>query len=126
MSSFSSFVASLPVSGPVAPLSVAGGSFRPAFVCLGSRVVPSAWFRPVVSGVVSSLSWDLARSAVVAVVGGHSFVCLASALGGVGSPDAVALVAALRVARRAGVPVSLLGAPGASGVVRPGYFCAVA
>ena len=125
MSSFSSFVASLPVSGPVAPLSVAGGSFRPAAVLVGPRFVPSGAFLPVVSGVVSSLSWDLARSAVVAVVGGRSFVCLASALGGVGAPDAVALVAALRVARRSGVPVSLLGAPGTSGRVCPGYFCAV-
>ena len=125
MSSFSSFVASLPVSGPVAPLSVADGSFRPASVRVGSRVVPSGWFRPVVSGVVSSLSWDLAHSAVVAVVGGRSFVCLASALGGVGAPDAVALVAALRVARRSGAPVWLLGAPGATGYVCPGYFCGV-
>ena len=136
-SSFASFVAALPVAGAVSsvpaarvapPVSGAGClscSFVPASLRVGSRVVSSSRFLPVVSGVVSSLSWDARRLAVVAVVGGVSLVCLASGLGGVGSPDAVALVAALRSARASGVAVDVWGAPGASGRVCPGYFCGV-
>jgi len=133
-SSFASFVASLPVAGavspvvapaPVASCPLASGAGVPASLRVGSRVVPSSSFLPVVSGVVSSLSWDARRSAVVAVVGGRSLLCLASGLGGVGAPAAVALVAALRVARASGVVVDVWGAPGSSGRVCPGYFCGV-
>lgn len=127
---FSSFVAALPVSGPVsvlAPVAVppSFSGFVPSSLRVGSRVVSSSRFLPVVSGVVSSLSWDSRRGAVVAVVGGVSLACLASGLGGAGSSDAVALVAALREARRSGVAVSVWGAPGSSGRVCPGYFCGV-
>ena len=101
------------------------GSGVPALLRVGSRVVPSSSFLPVGSGVVSSLSWDARRLAVVAVVGGRSLVCLASGLGGVGSSAAVALVAALRVARASGAVVDVWGAPGSSGRVCPGYFCGV-
>jgi hypothetical protein len=114
------------VAGPVAfACPLVSGSGVPALLRVGSRVVPSSSFLPVVSGVVSSLSWDARRLAVVAVVGGRSLVCLASGLGGVGSPAAVALVAALRVARASGAVVDVWGAPGSSGRVCPGYFCGV-
>jgi hypothetical protein len=129
-SSFASFVAALPVAGAVSPVAapvcpLASGAGVPASLRVGSRVVPSSSFLPVCSGVVSSLSWDARRLAVVAVVGGRSLVCLASGLGGVGSPAAVALVAALRVARASGAVVDVWGAPGSSGRVCPGYFCGV-
>ena len=129
-SSFASFVAALPVVGAVSSLSLCPAApapvgFVPASVSVGGRLVPSSCFLPVVSGVVSALSWDAARGAVVAVVGGRRLLCLASALGGTGSADSVALVAALRAARRGGSVVQVWGAPGASGRVASGYFCGV-
>jgi len=132
-SSFASVVSGLAPVGPVSvlapvvvpPVAPAFVGFVPAALRVGGRVVSSSRFLPVVSGVVSSLSWDAGRGAVVAVVGGHRLLCLSSGLGGVGSPDAVALVAALRVARSSGAPVQVWGAPGSSGCVCPGYFCGV-
>ena len=129
--SFASFVAALPVVGAVSSLSLCPApsapstpvGFVPASVSLGARLVPSSRFLPVGSGVVSALSWDAARGAVVAVVGGRRLVCLVAALGGAGSADSVALVAALRAARRGGWEVQVWGAPGVSGRVASGYFC---
>jgi hypothetical protein len=125
--SFASFVSALPVVGAFAPVSAPPVSFLPASVSLGrAGVVPSSRFLPVASGVVSGLSWDSVRGAVVvSLSSGASFRCLAAGVGGVGSPDAVGLVAALRAARKSGVPVRLVGAPGASGRVASGYFCGI-
>lgn len=140
LSSLSSFVSSLPVVGavssvvrPVAPpvsapapavcplLSDAGVPFS---VVVAGRSVPSSAFVPVALGVVSAVSAADPRG-VVCVVGGRSFRCLWSALGGRSSPAAVGLVAALRAARASGVSVDLWCAPGRGGLPCPGYFCAV-
>lgn len=115
----------LPVVGACSPVHAPSVEFVPSCFFVGSRRISSSAFLPAASGVVSSLSWDEARGAVVCVVGGVRLLCLCSGLGGVGSPGAVSLVAALRAARSAGVPVDLWGAPGSSGRVCPGYFCAV-
>ena len=129
--SFSSFVSALPVVGPVSALPVAApvcplasGAGVPASVVVAGRVVASSRFVPVASGVVSACSAADPRG-VVCVVGGRSFRCLWSALGGAGSPAAVSLVAALRAARASGVAVDLWCAPGRGGLPCPGYFCAV-
>jgi len=134
-SSVASFVAALPVAGAVSPVAapvcpLASGAGVPASLSVSGRSVSSSRFLPVGRGPVvlpaGSLSWDAVRGAVVVSVPGVGVLrCLCSGLGGVGSPAAVALVAALRVAVASGVPVSLWGAPGASGRVCPGYFCGV-
>jgi hypothetical protein len=141
-SSFSSLVALLPVLGAVSPAvrpvpaapapvcPLASGAGVPASLSVSGRLVSSSCFLPVGRGPVvlpaGSLSWDAVRGAVVLSVPGVGVLrCLCSGLGGVGSPAAVALVAALRVAVASGAPVSLWGAPGASGRVCPGYFCGV-
>jgi hypothetical protein len=134
-SSFASFVSSLPAVGsasawvaapvlPVAPPAPVAVSFVPGRVSVGARLVSSGSFVPAARGVVSACSASDPRGLVV-VVGGRSFRCLWSALGGVGSPDAVALVAACRAARASGAPVVLWVAPGKSGLGCPGYFCGV-
>jgi hypothetical protein len=130
--SFASFVSSLPVVGavssvvsapaPVCPL--ASGAGVPSSVVVAGRSVSSSRFVPAASGVVSAVSAADPRG-VVCVVGGRSFRCLWSALGGAGSPAALSLVAALRAARGSGVAVDLWCAPGRSGLPCPGYFCAV-
>ena len=110
----------------VVPLGFAMSSFVPASVVVGSVVRPASSFSVVASGVVVGLSWDAVRSAVVVELsGGARLACLARALGGAGSSDASALVAALRAARASGVVVELVGAPGARGSVLAGYFCGV-
>jgi len=111
-----------PVSAPVCPL--ASGAGVPASVFVAGRSVSSSAFVPAASGVVSAVSAADPRG-VVCVVGGRSFRCLWSALGGRSSPAAVALVSALRAARGSGVAVDLWCAPGRSGLACPGYFCAV-
>ncbi len=126
---FASFVASLPVAGAVSSLPVlvcplASGAGVPSSVVVAGRSVPSSAFVPAASGVVSAVSAADPRG-VVCVVGGRSFRCLWSALGGRSSPAAVALVSALRAARGSGVAVDLWCAPGRSGLPCPGYFCAV-
>lgn len=114
---------SAPVSSPgLCPL--ASGAGVPSSVVVAGRSVSSSAFVPAASGVVSAVSAADPRG-VVCVVGGRSFRCLWAALGGAGSPAAVALVGALRVARSSGVAVDLWCAPGRSGLPCPGYFCAV-
>jgi len=103
---------------------LASGAGVPASVVVAGRSVSSSAFVPAASGVVSAVSAADPRG-VVCVVGGRSFRCLWSALGGRGSAAAVSLVAALRVARGSGVAVDLWCAPGRSGLPCPGYFCAV-
>lgn len=131
-SSLASFVSSLPVAGAVssvvrpAPVAcpLASGAGVPASVVVAGRAVSSSAFVPAASGVVSAVSAADPRG-VVCVVGGRSFRCLWSALGGASSPAAVALVSALRAARGSGASVDLWCAPGRSGLPCPGYFCAV-
>ncbi len=118
----SALLAARVAAPPVCPL--ASGAGVPASVSVAGRAVSSSAFVPAASGVVSAVSAADPRG-VVCVVGGRSFRCLWSALGGVGSPAAVALVAALRVARGSGASVDLWCAPGRSGLPCPGYFCAV-
>jgi len=113
-----------PVAPPVAVCPLVSGGGVPSSVVVAGRLVPSSSFVPVVSGVVSAVSASDPRG-VVCVVGGRSFRCLWSALGGRSSPAAVALVAALRVARGREFVVDLWCAPGRGGVPCPGYFCAV-
>ena len=115
--------ARLAAPAPVCPL--ASGAGVPSSVVVAGRVVSSSSFVPVVSaGVVSAVSAADPRG-VVCVVGGRSFRCLWSALGGAGSPAAVSLVSALRAARGSGASVDLWCAPGRGGLPCPGYFCAV-
>jgi hypothetical protein len=112
------------VAAPLLPVAPVAVSFVPSRVVVGSRLVPSSSFVPARDGVVSACSASDPRGLVV-VVGGVSFRCLWSALGGAGSPDAVALVAACRAARASGLAVRLWVAPGKSGLGCPGYFCGV-
>jgi hypothetical protein len=114
------------VAAPVAASAPVAG-FVPASLRVGARVVPASAFLPVASGVVSGLSGLGVRASggFSCVVGGVAFRCLASGLGGAGSPAFLGLLGALRAARSSGVPVSLVGAPGARGVVCPGFFCGV-
>ena len=119
------FVAS-PVAAPVAAAPVAGFvPFVPASLAVGSAVVPASAFLPVASGVVSGLSGLGVRASggFSVVVGGRSFRCLASGLGGAGSPAFLGLLASLRSARASGAVVSLVGAPGRGGRVCSGFFC---
>jgi hypothetical protein len=109
---------------PSLVLPVASPSFVPSRVVVGSRLVPSSSFVGVFGGVVSACSASDPRGLVV-VVGGVSFRCLWSALGGRDSVDAVALVAACRAARSSGAVVTLYCAPGKSGRPSAGYFCAI-
>ena len=124
------FVASSPaaVVAPVAAAPVAGFvPFVPASLVVGAAVVPAAAFLPVASGVVSGLSGLGVRASggFSVVVGGRSFRCLASGLGGAGSPAFLGLLASLRSARASGAVVSLVGAPGRGGRVCSGFFCGV-
>ena len=113
-----------------APAAVVSSSLRAGFVPsaarVGAAVVPSSAFLLAGRGVVTSFGWDAERSAVwVALSGGPRLLCLCSAIGGVGSPGAVALATAVRSAFASGREVSLVGAPGRSGLVCRGYFCGV-
>jgi len=123
------FVASpAAVVAPVAAAPVAGFvPFVPASLVVGAAVVPAAAFLPVASGVVSGLSGLGVRASggFSVVVGGRSFRCLASGLGGAGSPAFLGLLASLRSARASGAVVSLVGAPGRGGRVCSGFFCGV-
>ena len=101
-------------------------SFVPSAARVGALVVPAEAFRAVGEGVLSSFGWDAARSGIWVVVGGRRFLCLVKAVGGFGSPGAVALAGAVRAARASGRVVSLVGAPGARGRVAVGYFCGLA
>ena len=112
-----------PVAAPVAGFV----PFVPASLAVGSAVVPASAFLPVASGVVSGLSGLGVRASggFSVVVGGRSFRCLASGLGGAGSPAFLGLLASLRSARASGAVVSLVGAPGRGGRVCSGFFCGV-
>lgn len=79
-------------------------------------------FLPVASGVVSSLGWDASsRSFLVSLSGGRSFSCRS---GRFPSDESCSLLAgSLRSALRSGASVTLVGAPGPSGRVLPGFFC---
>jgi hypothetical protein len=112
------------VAAPVLPVAPAAVSFLPSRVSVSGRLVSSSAFLCVVSGVVSGCSGADPRGLVV-VVGGATFRCLWSALGGRSSADAVALLAACRAARASGAPVTLCCAPGSSGRPAKGYFCGV-
>jgi len=114
-----------PVAAGMAALSARGRlgvGFVPASLALGrAGVVPSSRFLPCGRGVLSAVVPD-ARGVRV-VVGGASFLCLFSGLGGASSASSVGLSAAL--VDLLGSPVSLVGAPGSSGSVLGGFFCGV-
>lgn len=88
------------------------------------RLVPDSLFQPVITGRITAAS-AASEVGLIVVIDGMSYRCLWSALGGKDSNYARHLTDAVRLARLSGHTITLFGAPGKSGKVLGGYFCAI-